>query len=206
MKKVIYFITIALLTVTLVGCNALDPLSQFVDVSNNNLSTIESFEEVEAEDEFSINQLISQQTIQLSLSLSTDQEQINNIRTLFQEIRVLHANNVINANEVKMSYQILRDNVQTFKSLDIKLISEDITEIREARRLLISQRSTIMENRGVVFDLFQELRGKYNVENLDLIINNLESIKVILEQRASYIVLVGEKISDVNLIVESYLS
>jgi hypothetical protein len=69
----------------------------------------------------------------------------------------------------------------------------------------LTERQTILETRGVVYDLFLELRGKYNLENLDLIISNLEEVKAILEQRAAYIELFGTTIDEVNLIVVSYL-
>jgi PBP1b-binding outer membrane lipoprotein LpoB len=205
MKKLIALFTLVLLATLLVGCSTRDPLSNFMKAANSNINTIETFEAVESEDETGVNALTSQSILQVSLALSTNQEKIAYIRTLFQDIKLLHAQNVIDANEVKTSWALLKTNAETFKSLELEMSSEDKATLRAARQLIVAERQTIMETRGEVYNLFQELRGKYTLENLDLIISNLEEVKVILEQRAAFITLFGQTVTDVNLIVESYL-
>jgi cytochrome c biogenesis protein ResB len=205
MKKIVSLSILVLLLTALVGCSALDPLSNFIKAADHNVSTIETFKAVEAEDETGVNALTSQSMFQLSLSLSTDQEKIAYIRTLFQDIKLLHAQNVIDGNDVKTTWATLKSNAELFKSLELEMSVEDKAILRESRQLIVAERQTIMETKGEVYTLFLELRGKYNLENLDLIINNLEEVKVILEQRAAFILLFGQTITDVNLIVESYL-
>jgi PBP1b-binding outer membrane lipoprotein LpoB len=205
MKKLIALFTLVLLATLLVGCSTRDPLSNFMKAANSNISTIETFEAVESEDETGVNALTSQSIQQVSLALTTNQEKIAYIRTLFQDIKLLHAQNIIDANKVKTSWALLKTNAETFKSLELEMSSEDKATLRAARQLIVSERQTIMETRGEVYSLFLELRGKYTLENLDLIISNLEEVKVILEQRAAFITLFGHTVTDVNLIVESYL-
>jgi hypothetical protein len=205
MKKLIALFTLVLLATLLVGCSTRDPLSNFMKAANSNVTTIETFEAVESEDETGVNALTSQSIQQVSLALTTNQEKIAYIRTLFQDIKLIHAQNVIDANDVKTSWALLKTNAETFKSLELEMSSEDKATLRAARQLIVSERQTIMETRGEVYSLFLELRGKYTLENLDLIISNLEEVKVILEQRAAFITLFGHTVTDVNLIVESYL-
>lgn len=205
MKKLLTIATLTLFTIVLVSCSALDPLSTFIKTADSNVSTMETFEAVETEDETSVNALTSQSILEVSLDLSTDQEKVQYIRSLFQEIKLLHAHNVIDGNDVKTSWEALKSNAETFKSLELEMSEEDKDAIRAARQLLVNERQTILETRGVVRDLFLELRGKYNLENLDLIISNLEEVKAILEQRAAYIELFGTTINEVNVIVISYL-
>ncbi len=205
MKKLIALFTLVLFATVLIGCSALDPLENFIKAANSNVTTIEAFEAVESEDEIGVNALTSQSILQVSLTLSTNQEKIAYIRTLFQDIKLLHAQNVIDANDVKTSWALLKTNAETFKSLGLEMSTEDKATLREARQLIVAERQTIMETRGEVYNLFLELRGKYTLENLDLIISNLEEVKVILEQRAAFITLFGQTVTDVNLIVESYL-
>ena len=208
MKKIMSFIVVTFIALMLFGCQALDPLSAFVNAAENNLSALDTFEEsgVQTEDEIDINALTSESILLLSLTSSHDQDQIAYIRTLFQDIRLQHANNVVNVESVRLVWQELKTNAQTFYSLEYSLSDEDKSSVRDARQLLSRERLAIMETQGVIFDLFQELRGKYTIENVDLIITNLETIKTILESRAAYISLVEQTIGDVNVIVLGYLS
>ena len=208
MKKIISFIVVSLIALTLFACNGQDPLSSFVNAAENNLNALSTFEDigVQLEDDMDINRQISEPTLLLSLASSDDQAQIDYVKTLFQDIRLQHANNIISADSVRMAWLELKTNAQTFQSLEQTLTEQDKTSLRAARILLVSERLAIMETRGVIFDLFQEMRGQYTLENIDLIITNLETIKSILESRAIYISLVEQTIGDVNVIVESYLS
>lgn len=187
------------------ACSALDPLSRFVSASEKSLGTLDTFESGDIEEDAYVNALLAQEGVTLSTGLS-DAEKITQIRALFQEIRLLHASNVIAANEVKTQWQTLKSNIETFRSLEATLTEDDKTFIRDIRADLVAERTEIMKTRGQIYDLFQELRGKYNLDHLDLILDHLEQVKEILEQRAAYITFVSGAILDVNRMVVGYLN
>lgn len=208
MKKIMLGLFVVLLGSLLVGCSALDPLSQFERAAGSNVTVISEFEDVEGDDDVAALS-VEGTTILLSTTLlegeMTDLEKVQYIKTLFQEIRVLHAENVLAGEEARTSWQALKANVVIFREQELTLTEDDKALIQSYRQTLVDERTNILADKGEVRALFVELRGKWNRDNLDLIITNLEAIKVILQQRSAFIDLVNESVIAVDAIVQAYL-
>ncbi len=208
MKKIMLGLFVVLLGSLLVGCSALDPLSQFERAAGSNVTVISEFEDVEGDDDVAALTLEGT-TVLLSTTLlegeMTDLEKVQYIKTLFQEIRVIHAENVLAGEEARTSWQTLKANVVIFREQELTLTEEDKATIQSYRQTLVDERTNILADKGEVRALFVELRGKWNRDNLDLIITNLEAIKVILQERSAFIDLVNESVIAVDAIVQTYL-
>ncbi|RJX26276.1 MAG: hypothetical protein C4537_02660 [Acholeplasma sp.] len=208
MKKIMLGLFVVLLGSLLVGCSALDPLASFERAAGSNVTVIDEFEDIEGDDDVAALS-IEKTTILLSTTLAdgemTDLEKVQYIKTLFQEIRVLHAENVLAGEEARTSWQTLKANVTIFREQELTLTEDDKALIQSYRQTLVDERTTILADKGEVRALFVELRGKWNLDNLDLIITNLEAIKVILQERSAFIDLVNESVIAVDAIVQTYL-
>ncbi len=208
MKKIMLGLLALLLGSVLVGCSALDPLSQFERAAGSNVAVMDDFEDVEGDDDVAALSMEGS-VVLLSTTLAdgemTDLEKVQYIKTLFQEIRVIHAENVLAGEQARTSWQSLKANVITFREQELALNDDDKALIRSYRATLAEERTNILEDKGEVRALFVELRGQWNRDNLDLIITNLEAIKVILQERSAFIDLVNESVDAVDVIVQSYL-
>lgn len=208
MKKIMLGLFVVLLGSVLVGCSALDPLSQFERAAGSNVTVIDEFEDVEGDDDVAALS-IEGSVVLLSTTLAdgemTDLEKVQYIKTLFQEIRVIHAENVLAGEQARTSWQSLKANVITFREQELALTDDDKALIKSYRDALVDERTNILEDKGEVRALFVELRGQWNRDNLDLIITNLEAIKVILQERSAFIDLVNESVVAVDVIVQAYL-
>lgn len=208
MKKIMLGLFIVLLGSVLVGCSALDPLSQFERAAGSNVAVMDDFEDVEGDDDVAALSMEGS-VVLLSTTLAdgemTDLEKVQYIKTLFQEIRVIHAENVLAGEQARTSWQSLKAHIATFREQELNLNDDDKALIRSYRATLAEERTNILADKGEVRALFVELRGKWNRDNLDLIITNLEAIKEILEKRSAFIDLVNESVVAVDVIVQSYL-
>lgn len=208
MRKIMLGLFVILLGSLFVGCSALDPLSQFERAAGSNMTIIDEFEDVEGDDnvaQLSIDGSIILLSATLDSSEMTDVEKVQYIKTLFQEIRVIHAENVLAGEEVRTSWQSLKTSIEQFREQELTLVDDDKSLIKLYRDALMDERTIILEDKGEIRALFVELRGKWNRENLDLIITNLEEIKNILEERQAFIQFVNDHVAAVHLMVEAYL-
>ena len=209
MKKFSLTILIALSALLLVGCATLDVLGSF---ERSISKTIQTTTDLDASitldiDEQQVNLLSSSVTYALS-SIPLEQsmeEKIAYARSLHTNIRLLHANNIILHEENKASFAELKNSIQVFRDLEATLAEDDKASIIADREAILASRTVVLETLGDIRILLLELQGKFNLENIDLIIENFEEIKEILTIRQTHLLLVSEKLSSVQMIVDTYL-
>lgn len=206
MKKLFVLFACLSLGFILFGCASTDPLTQFIAAGEKNLNTVETFDGMSEIDDQALTKLSSEGVMLLSTSISSDQEKRDYVRTLFSEIRLQHAHNIIETEALKIGFYDLKDNAQAFQALELELTNGEKEEIMLLRQSLLYERQQMIETRGMIYELFQELQGKYNLENIDLVIENLEEILVILEDRATYISYAHQIFIDVDTILISHMS
>jgi hypothetical protein len=212
MKKIFGIIFLSVIALMLVGCSALDPLSQFERVAKQEINHVQEFNDVLDSDTnddevealtYSNIQLVSLSATTLDLS---NQEKIDNIKSMFQMIRETHLENVALAESTKLSWDNLILNIEVFRDLENELLPDDREILIDYRTEIRTRRTEVRATFGDIKELFEELRGNYTIENLDQITENLEEVLGILELRQEYISYLSQVILDVDTIVLSYNS
>ena len=212
MKKILGMMFLAVIALTLIGCSALDPLSQFERVAAQEISSVQEFNDVTDEDtnDDEVEALYSGSIQVVSLSATTldltNQDKIDYIKSLFQLIRETHLENVALAESTKLSWDELILNIQVFRDSDLELLPDDKEILITYRNEIRTRRTEVRATFGDIKELFDELRGKYTIENLDMITENLEEVLNILDLRQEYITYLNQVILDVDLMITSYNS
>ncbi len=207
MKKILLSFTILLTVGLLFGCMDSDPLKAFENSVTTDIKEIDSFEVIEDHNDvesLSIQLSVLSQTTLLEDEM-TDQEKIMYARQLFHDIQLIHAQNIISKDTLSQNWQLLKSDIALFREQELNLNDEDKETILSYRAQLIAERELILLDRGKVRELFNELRGQYKLETIDLVISNFEEIKTILEERQAFISLVDDTVIQVNEIVKTYL-
>ncbi len=208
MKHMSLIVLLVLSAIFLVGCTASDALSQFERSAS---ATIEVTTNLDASSSLDISEqqvnAISSSTSYLLSNTALDltvQEKIAYVRSLYSAIRLLHANNIILHEDNKASFAALKTSIQTFRDLELTLSDEDQISISNDRAEVVASRTIVLETKGDIRALLLDLQGKYNLENIDLVIQSFEEIQVILTLRSTHLLLVQEKIESVQMIVDTY--
>ncbi|MFH1694077.1 MAG: hypothetical protein ABH890_07365 [Bacillota bacterium] len=212
MKKVLSIFTIAMLVISLVGCQAQDALSVFERAASDEISLMASYEAIEETDvnNQTLDQLSFENIQQLSMTLGTDDmtnlEKIAYIRSLFEDIQIAHAQNILIRYENKDSWSALKLCVQAFRDAELTLTEDDQTILLTYKTEFSIRRLEVMETVGDIKEMLMELKGLYDLDHLDVIIQNFEAILDILEMRYDHMLFVQATLIDVNSILTSYLA
>jgi len=209
MKKYSLIALMVLSALLLVGCTANDALGRFERSASSTIETTTDLDQSSALDineqevnamESSTSYLLSSVTLELTV-----QEKIEYARSLYTSIALLHANNIILHEGNKADFASLKTSIQAFRDLGATLSEEDKALVISEREAVVASRTAVLETKGDIRMLLIELQGKFNLENIDLIIENFEEIQAILTIRNTHLLLVQEKLSSVQLIVDTYL-
>lgn len=212
MKKIFGIILLAVIALTLIGCSALDPLAQFERIAAQEITNVQGFNDIKDADtnDDEIEALNSSSVLIVSLSSTsldlTNQDKIDYIKSLFELIRETHLENVALAESTKLSWDELKTNVQVFRDEDRELLPDDKYTLITYREDIRSRRTEVRDTFGDIKELFEELRGNYKIENLDMITENLEEVLDILELRHEYIIYLSQVIIDIDLMITAYNS
>jgi uncharacterized protein YcfL len=209
MKKYSLIALLVLSALLLVGCTANDALGRFERSASSTIETTTDLDQSSSLDineqevnaiESSTSYLLSSVTLELTV-----QEKIEYARSLYTSIALLHANNIILHEGNKADFATLKTSIQAFRDLGATLSEEDKALIISEREAVVASRTAVLETKGDIRMLLIELQGKFNLENIDLIIENFEEIHAILTIRNTHLLLVQEKLSSVQSIVDTYL-
>lgn len=212
MKKLLLLFVVAMLTLSLIGCQSQDALSVFERAATNELTLMNRFEATEIAEvtDDHVDQLSLGHVQQLSVTISSEDmsnlEKIAYIKSLFRDIKITHAHNILIRYENQDTWAILKSNVQVFRDANLSLTEDDQTTLLSYKTEFGIRRLEVMETIGDIKDLLLELKGLYDLDHLDLIINNFESILDILEMRYDHMLFVQTALVEVNTIVESYFT
>jgi len=210
MKKILMITAILLVALGLAGCQAQDALSVFERAASTDVRLTDQYDTPDDNlNNETLNQLTFSNVQTLSLNLSSEEmtttQKVEYIRSLFTEIQVLHAQNTLIRIENKENFEILKQDARTFRELDLTISQEDKDILLSYKEELTASRLEVKETIGVVWDLFKELKGKYNLENIDLVMTNFETIRDILQLRYDHMSFVKVVLADVNVMVLEYI-
>ena len=221
MKKlitlVVTIVLIASIGVVLTGCNR-GPLSTLSTEFRRLAETIEALDDVAAED-INANTLEPTLTLDSGLNLSGgmynmdlplniegpgqgqgrgNAEKVMDILELREQIRERNQNIHALKIELRADVKGIRDLIREIERENLNLTEEEIallkdyvTEVREIREIL---KGTI----GKAYRRMNNLRGKYRLENVDLIESEYEGVNSVLALREEKLLRVQEILEDIE--------
>ena len=212
MKKVLTIISIAILASSMVACVALDAFASFEKAASNEISLVEQYEVIQTTDldDQTLNQLSFDHVQALSTTLVeenlSDIEKVAYIRELYQTIQVVRAENMLIKTEIKDIWTELKLNVSAFREAELTLTDEHKTLLSEYKMEFSLRRLEVKASIGSIRTSLETLKGHYDLEHLDLIIEQFESILGVLNMRNEHMVYLNQALVDVNSIALTYLS
>lgn len=212
MKKILTVISIVILASSMVACVALDAFASFEKAAVNEISLVDQYEVIQTTDldDQTLNQLSFDHVQTLSTSLVeenlSDMEKVAYIRELYQSIQVVRAENILIKTEIKDIWTELKLNVSAFRDAELTLTDEDKTLLSEYKMEFSLRRLEVKASIGSIRTSLETLKGHYDLEHLDLIIEHFESILGVLNMRNEHMVYLNQALIDVNSIALTYLS
>ncbi len=197
--KALSIFTLLVVSLVLVGCtnnSVLDSLSRTVDGVEQSVDQGELEEIVELS-----NPLVSTNTvIQLN-----DNTLIQDFRTLRIQLMESHVDLQTERLVFAENRLLLQTGIQTFKELELELSETDRELILETINNLKSYRQALAETKGEAYLRIHQLRGQYNVENLEEINQTFTEVNEVLITRKNIFINVNQEMSNIINILNQYL-
>ncbi len=194
----------------LIGCSITNDFTAFERAIDRNIEVADGLDRIAAEDlaETNLTPLDASSTFEvvtLSNRVTLDaRDQIAAIRALHQAIRVTHAEIVLIREDNRIAREELRVSIQTFKANNLTLSEADRATLDAYVAELKTIREALIETNGDAFQMMKGLRGKYNLQNIDLVETTLNDVSAILIARKAQFQRVSEIIVAVQAIAETY--
>jgi hypothetical protein len=199
-----------LLGFTLIGCSLTSDFAAFERAIDRNIEVADGLDRVAAEDlaESNVAPLAAEQAteiVTLANRVPLDaRDQIAAIRTLHNKIRVTHAEIVLIREDNRIAREELRTSIQAFKDGSFTLTEADRLILDAYVEELKTIRDALIETNGEAFQMMKSLRGKYNLQNLDLVEDTLTDVDAMLLARKTQFERVGEIIAAVTAMADTY--
>jgi hypothetical protein len=199
-----------LLGFTLIGCSLTSDFAAFERAIDRNIEVADGLDRVAAEDlaESNVAPLAAEQATEIvTLANRVDldaRDQIAAIRVLHNSIRVTHAEIVLIREDNRIAREELRTSIQAFKDGSFTLTEADRLILDAYVEELKTIRDALIETNGDAFQLMKGLRGKYNLQNLDLVETTLTDVEALLLARKAQFERVGEIIAAVTAMADTY--
>ncbi len=212
MKKLWLGLSVLVFGLVLASCTATDELGLFQRTVSDQISIAERFEAVPSDqvNNQMIQSLSSSEVVTLSTTLTTgdemtNREKIDLILSLFDEVAAIHQDNVARVEEVKASYQTLKDHVTSFRDNELSLTDQDKETVTRLRLEFGLRKLEIKDTIGDVSALVDDIKANFNLDSLDLIISDFEQIKDILTFRNTFLIDLQAGLVEIDTIVTAYL-
>lgn len=212
MKKILVMITILALASSLVACAAQDAFSIFEKAAASEIKLVDQYEVIQTTDlnDQTLNQLSFDNVQTLSMTLDTEDmtnmEKVAYIRELYQDIQIIRAENVLIIYEIKDIWIELKESVTAFRDAELTLTDDDKATLTDYKMEFSLRRLEVRASIGSIKASLEELKGHYDLDHLDLIIDHFESILDVLTMRHDHMVYLKDALLDVNTIALTYLS
>ena len=194
----------------LIGCSLTSDFAAFERAIDRNIEVADGLDRVAAEDlaESNVAPLSTLQTTEIVTLANRVQldarDQIAAIRTLHNKIRVTHAEIVLIREDNRIAREELRTSIQAFKDGSFTLTEADRLILDAYVEELKTIRDALIETNGEAFQMMKSLRGKYNLQNLDLVETTLTDVDAMLLARKTQFERVGEIIAAVTAMADTY--
>jgi predicted RNase H-related nuclease YkuK (DUF458 family) len=209
MKKISIMVIFGLMVVGLMGCQTTDELSRFQRQTERSINAVAKLDDQSVET-FDNNIVITNQTVVLSQSISQSsldqQNKIEVVQNLVQAIVATRFENIDLYEQNQQQRDALKTNIMLFKEEGFELTDEDKHIIKTLRTELVVHRDIVLVTKGEVKDLLQEIEGKFNLEHIDLVIENLTKVLEILQLRQTFLIQLSAAMTTVNDIASTYLN
>ncbi|MCF7930682.1 MAG: hypothetical protein K9L02_04125 [Acholeplasmataceae bacterium] len=212
MKKLLTIISIVILATSMVACVALDAFAAFEKAAKDELNLVDQYEVIQPTDldDQTLNQLSFDDVQALSTTLGddnlTNSEKVAYIRELYQAIQVVRAENILLKVETKAVWSELKLNVTAFREAELTLSEEHKTMLSDYKNEFTLRRLEVEASIGSIKSSLETLKGNYDLEHLDLIIEHFESILDVLSMRHDHLAYLNQALIDVNSIALTYLN
>ncbi|MBU1093556.1 MAG: hypothetical protein KKH01_03745 [Firmicutes bacterium] len=211
MKKLLLIVSMIAILSTLVACQTQDAFSVFERAASSEIVLVDQYEAIATTDlnDQSLDELSSDGMQILSVTMNDDDlsnlEKITYIRSLYRDIQIAHAQNILIKYEIQDIWVVLKDNVATFRENELVLTEEDQMTLQDYKLEFSLRRLEVQASIGSIKTSLEQLKGLYDIDHLDLIIDHFESILDVLNMRYDHMVYLKLALEDVNTIAVSYL-
>lgn len=192
--------------IALLGCTAFDGLPTFLTAANRSLEASDSLDDVADSDLADSTSSGLDVSLPLSFELLeenelTNAEKIALLRSLREEIRTTHASIVLKRSEIRTGLTDLKAAVNDFRDAGLTLTSEQKTRLGELKTELLAITEELKASVGKAYRKMADLRGKYTLQNLDLLLSTHQEVADELAMRLEKIERIGEILQEVTLMV-----
>lgn len=194
LKRVILMFSVALFSIVFIGCN------QTNDVLIDLEKTIMEVEEIVYEDDFDSIVSLSLESQETTTELS-DNNLRENFLNLRLELRYIHYEFMEVVYRNKQTVVEIRTLIRNLKSNEIPLSEDDINLIQEQILIIRENRKAIMDTKGDGYLRLKELKGQYNIENYDLVMQTITEVIEVIENRLLYIGNIEESLIGIQIIL-----
>jgi len=207
MNKVAVSLTLVAGLLGLASCSGLAGLDALVRNINTNNATVDKMDAAAEEDLSSGSLTVTQAAVNGRVVLASRRileaeltigEKVDLIISLRDSIKTKQA--TIDAAKLvnRETFATLKTNVAAFKALNEPLTEEENARIAADRAEILALRNDAEATLGLVYRRLADLRGKYQVENLDFIITTYQTADDAMTVRVRVVTRVGEIITEVN--------
>lgn len=122
--------------------------------------------------------------LNLSDEEGLDETKINRFFELKEALLEAHDVLVLKRTTFQASRETLQGVRETFREEKIRVSYEDGITLWTNYHEILDIKDAFLETEGQAYQRLQDLKGSYNVENIDLIIQTFEEVLTVLETRA----------------------
>lgn len=207
MNKVAVSLTLVAGLLGLASCSGIAGLDALVRNINTNNATVDKMDAAASEDVSSGSLTVTQAAVNGRVVLSSRRildaqltvgEKIDLVISLRDSIKAkqvtIDAAKIVNHE----TFATLKLNVAAFKALNEPLTEEENATITADRAEILTLRDEAEATLGLVYRRLADLRGMYQVENLDFIITTYQTADDAMTVRVRVVTRVGEIITEIN--------
>lgn len=204
------FTLLLLTTFVMLGCSGTSYLSAFERVLSSSIETSNTLDEV-AETDLSDatveNLSILEQDLnvmQLEYSGMSTYEKITAIRALHESIVETHFDLIDIRNQLRIQFEDMKLILKELRDSEVELSETDQAQldlwVSELGTIKLSFQATI----GLAYAPLRDLRGKYSLENIDLIYTTYEDVLGVLQTREELANRISSIMNEAATLFETY--
>ncbi len=179
----------AVLAFSMISCAASDGLNTFLRIASRGIETVASLDDVDAIDmaDQALDDLDAQLDLQVALlNVSVDltpAEKVAMIRALRLEMRLTHEAIVAQREALRAAHTALKVDVAAFREAGGILSEADKARVAELTQELRTIGASLRDSIGLAYQQMRSLRGKYQLQNLDLVLQTHQEVQAVLTLR-----------------------
>lgn len=134
-----------------------------------------------------------------------DADQVDTFMALHQALIEKHQNLLVKHQQLSEAREVFQTSRTAFKDLDVRLSYEDGIALWTNYHNLLNIKDDFKATQGLAYQRLIDLKGLYDVEHLDLIIQTYQEVLDVLNQRESLIDQAIQLFSQSTSIYQNYM-